>query len=77
MVGHTFLYTPTVRKIKEIVDSGEIGELMYINCRRLNLGLFQKDINVAWDLAPHDISIVLFIMDTDPISVNCQGKAHL
>lgn len=77
MVGHTFIYTPTVRKIKEIVDSGEIGELMYINCRRLNLGLFQKDINVAWDLAPHDISIVLFIMDSDPISVNCQGKAHL
>jgi predicted dehydrogenase len=77
MVGHTFLYTPTVRKIKEIVDSGEIGELMYISCRRLNLGLFQKDINVAWDLAPHDISIVLFIMNKDPVSVNCQGKAHL
>ncbi len=77
MVGHTFVYTQTVRKIKEIVDSGEIGELMYISCRRLNLGLFQKDINVAWDLAPHDLSIVLFIMNAAPVSVNCQGKAHL
>lgn len=77
MVGHTFIYTPTVRKIREIVDSGEIGELMYISCRRLNLGLFQTDINVAWDLAPHDIAIVLFIMNESPVSVNCQGKAHL
>jgi predicted dehydrogenase len=77
MVGHTFVYTRTVRKIKEIVDAGEIGDLMYISCRRLNLGLFQKDINVAWDLAPHDLSIVLFIMNKKPVSVNCQGKAHL
>ncbi len=77
MVGHTFVYTTTVRKIKEIVDSGEIGELMYIGCRRLNLGLFQKDINVAWDLAPHDLSIILFIMGKKPVSVNCQGKAHV
>jgi predicted dehydrogenase len=77
MVGHTFVYTTTVRKIKEIVDSGEIGDLMYISCRRLNLGLFQKDINAAWDLAPHDISIILYIMGAKPISVNCQGKAHV
>jgi predicted dehydrogenase len=77
MVGHTFIYTTAVRKIKEIVDSGEIGELMYISCRRLNLGLFQKDINAAWDLAPHDISIILFIMGARPVSVNCQGKAHV
>jgi predicted dehydrogenase len=77
MVGHTFVYTTTVRKIKEIVNSGEIGELMYISCRRLNLGLFQKDINVAWDLAPHDLSIILYIMGVKPVSVNCQGKAHV
>jgi predicted dehydrogenase len=77
MVGHTFVYTATVRKIKEIVDSGEIGDLMYISCRRLNLGLFQKDINVAWDLAPHDISIILYIVGKEPVSVNCQGKAHV
>ena len=77
MVGHTFIYTPTVRKIREIIDSGTIGELMYISCRRLNLGLFQNDINVAWDLAPHDIAIVLFLMGMDPAAINCQGKAHL
>jgi len=77
MVGHTFIYTTAVRKIREIVDSGEIGELRYISCRRLNLGLFQKDINAAWDLAPHDISIILFVMGAKPVSVNCQGKAHV
>jgi predicted dehydrogenase len=77
MVGHTFIYTPTVRRIKKIVESGEIGDVMYISCRRLNLGLFQKDINAAWDLAPHDISIILFIMNARPVSVNCQGKADL
>jgi len=77
MTGHTFLYSPAVRKIKEIVDSGDIGELRYISARRLNLGLFQKDINVAWDLAPHDISIIRYIMDNQPIAVNCRGSAHV
>ena len=62
MVGHTFLYSPAVRKIKEIVDRGDMGEIRYICARRLNLGLFQKDINVAWDLAPHDISIILHLL---------------
>ncbi|MCP3890763.1 MAG: Gfo/Idh/MocA family oxidoreductase, partial [Desulfobulbaceae bacterium] len=52
MVGHTFLYSQTVRKIKEIIDNGDLGDILYISARRLNLGLFQKDINVAWDLAP-------------------------
>ena len=77
MVGHTFIYTAAVRKIKEIVNSEDFGELYYISSRRLNLGLFQKDINVAWDLAPHDISIVLYLMDRPPVSVNCQGKANV
>lgn len=77
MVGHTFLYSAPVRKIKEIVDSGEIGDLRYISARRLNLGLFQKDINVAWDLAPHDIAIILHIIGELPYSVNCRGGAHL
>lgn len=77
MVGHTFLYSTPVRKIKEIVNSGEIGDIRYISSRRLNLGLYQKDINVTWDLAPHDLSIILYIMDEVPISVNCQGKAHI
>jgi predicted dehydrogenase len=77
MVGHTFLYSPVVRKIKEIVDSGDLGDIRYIAARRLNLGLYQKDINVAWDLAPHDISIILHIMDELPRSVNCRGAAHI
>ncbi|QHI70269.1 Gfo/Idh/MocA family protein [Tichowtungia aerotolerans] len=76
MVGHTFLYSPVVRKIKEIVDSGEIGKIQYISCRRLNLGLYQQDINVAWDLAPHDLSIILHLIDSNPVEVNCRGKTN-
>jgi predicted dehydrogenase len=63
--------------MKEIIDSGDIGELQYISARRLNLGLFQKDINVAWDLAPHDISIILHLLDEQPSSVSCQGSSHV
>jgi predicted dehydrogenase len=77
MVGHTFLYSPAVRKIKDIVDRGDLGEIRYICARRLNLGLFQKDINVAWDLAPHDISIILHLLEESPSSVNCRGSAHV
>ncbi|MDH4202744.1 MAG: Gfo/Idh/MocA family oxidoreductase [Phycisphaerae bacterium] len=77
MVGHTFIYSSPVRKIKEIIDSGELGELQYINSRRLNLGLFQKDINVTWDLAPHDLSIILYILNELPRRVGCHGKAHV
>ena len=77
MVGHTFIYSTPVRTIKEIVRSGELGELQYINSRRLNLGLFQKDINVTWDLAPHDISIILYIFNEMPKRVGCHGKAHM
>jgi predicted dehydrogenase len=77
MTGHTFLYSPAVRKIKEIVETGDIGDIRYISARRLNLGLFQKDINVAWDLAPHDISIIQYIMGEQPVTVNCRGSAHI
>lgn len=77
MVGHTFLYSAAVRKIAEIIRSGDIGDIRYINARRLNLGLFQKDINVAWDLAPHDISIILHLLQEYPSVVNCQGNAHV
>lgn len=77
MVGHTFLYSPHVRKIKDIVDAGDLGEIQYISSRRLNLGLFQKDINVTWDLAPHDLSIILYIIGEMPLTVNCCGKAHV
>jgi predicted dehydrogenase len=77
MLDHTFLYSSAVQKIAQIVQAGDLGEIRYVNCRRLNLGLFQKDINVAWDLAPHDISIILYILDEFPTAVNCQGNAHI
>ncbi|MFQ5648503.1 MAG: Gfo/Idh/MocA family protein [bacterium] len=77
MVGHTFIYSPAVQKIKTIVDSGTLGEVFYISSQRRNLGLFQKDINVAWDLAPHDLSIILYLFGELPKTVNCQGKAHV
>jgi predicted dehydrogenase len=77
MVGHTFIYSPPVKRIKQIVDTGDLGTIQYISSRRLNLGLFQTDINVFWDLAPHDVSIILFILNETPTSVNCQGKAHI
>lgn len=77
MVGHTYLYSSAVKKIVDLVEAGDIGEIRYINCRRLNLGLFQKDINVAWDLAPHDISIIMHVLGESPLSVNCSGNAHI
>jgi len=77
MTGHTFLYSPAVKKIKEIIAKGDLGEIRYISARRLNLGLFQKDINVAWDLAPHDISIIQHIIGELPSTVNCRGSAHI
>ena len=76
MVGHTFEYTAAVNKAKQIVENGELGRILYISSIRVNLGLFQPDINVVWDLAPHDISIILYILGEAPTSVNCQGKAH-
>jgi predicted dehydrogenase len=77
MIGHTFLYSSPVQKIRQIIRTGDVGEIRYINSRRLNLGLFQRDINVAWDLAPHDISIILHLLGEFPESVNCSGNAHV
>ena len=77
MVGHTFEYTAAVNKIKTIIESGELGKIHYIHSTRVNLGLFQPDINVVWDLAPHDISTILYLTGELPVSVNCQGKAHI
>ncbi|MEO7725584.1 MAG: Gfo/Idh/MocA family oxidoreductase, partial [Chthoniobacterales bacterium] len=77
MIGHTFLYSAPVKRIAEIIDSGDLGEIRYINSRRLNLGLFQHDINVAWDLAPHDISIILHLLGEFPLSVNCTGHSNV
>jgi predicted dehydrogenase len=76
MVDHTFLYTPAVKKIKELVSKNEIGSLLYFDSVRLNLGLFQHDVNVIWDLAPHDISIMHHIIDEKPISVQAVGAKH-
>ncbi len=76
MVGHTFEYTAAVNKVKDIIECGELGRILYISCVRVNLGLFQPDINVIWDLAPHDISMITYILGEPPVSVNSQGKAH-
>jgi predicted dehydrogenase len=77
MVGHTFLYNPAVRALRELVQSGDLGEIFYIYCQRLNLGLFQRDINVMWDLAPHDISILMYVLGVDPIAVGASGSSYV
>jgi predicted dehydrogenase len=73
MVGHTFEYNSAVIALKEYIDSGELGDIYYIDAARLNLGLFQRDSNVLWDLAPHDISILLFLLGEKPVSVSAHG----
>ena len=73
MVGHTFEYNAAVHTLKSLIDSGELGQIYYVDAARLNLGLFQRNLNVLWDLAPHDISILLYILDRVPISVNAHG----
>ncbi len=76
MCDHTFCYTGAVRKMKEIIDSGALGELLYFDSVRINLGLFQQDINVIWDLAPHDLSIIDFLINEKPVSVSAHGVSH-
>lgn len=76
MVDHTFLFTGAVRKIKELVDSGDLGDLYYFDSMRVNLGLFQHDVNVIWDLAPHDLSIMDFLTDQKPVGVVATGESH-
>ncbi len=77
MVGHTFIYTPAVRKIKSLMDSGELGDVYYVNIQRVNLGLFQKDANVVWDLAPHDVSMLNFLFGADPVRVSATGRCYV
>lgn len=77
MAGHTFEYNPAVEAVREIIASGSIGQVYYINGTRVNLGLFQPDINVVWDLSPHDISILLFILGLDPIAVSARGEIYV
>lgn len=77
MVGHTFLYNEAVKRVKDYITSGEIGQLYYINMQRLNLGRVRQDVNVVWNLAPHDISIVLHWLDAEPVAVSARGYTYL
>ena len=77
MTGHTFLYNPAVLALKEIIASGEIGQVYYINATRVNLGLYQPDVNVVWDLAPHDVSILLDILDMQPVAASARGGMYV
>lgn len=77
MVDHTFLFTGAVKKIKELVDRKELGDLYYYDSLRVNLGLFQHDVNVIWDLAPHDLSIMDHVIDKKPEAVVATGEKHL
>src|SRR5947209_13138525 len=77
MVDHTFLFNGAVRKIKELVDGGTLGPLYYYDSTRVNLGLFQHDVNVIWDLAPHDLSIIDYLIGLEPELVEATGGAHL
>lgn len=77
MVDHTFVYTGAVRKMKEIVSSGGLGDLLYFDSVRINLGLFQRDINVLWDLAPHDLSIMDYLIGREPLMLSALGSCHI
>jgi predicted dehydrogenase len=76
MVDHTFLFTGAVKKIKQVIDSGELGKLLFYDSVRVNLGLFQHDINVIWDLAPHDLSIMAHVIDKKPVALAAHGSVH-
>ena len=76
MIDHTYLYTPAIQKIKELIDSDSLGEIQYIDSTRINLGLFQTDVNVMWDLAVHDIAICCYLLKEKPISVQAIGISH-
>ena len=74
-VDHTFIYTGAVRKMRELIDNEELGKIKYFDSVRINLGLFQHDVNVIWDLAPHDISIMLYTMPgVNPVAVSANGR---
>ena len=72
-VDHTFIYTGAVRKMKELVDKGELGKILYFDSERINLGLFQRDVNVVWDLAPHDLSIMNYVLGNHKIEAVCSN----
>lgn len=77
MAGHIYEYHPAVSYLRNLIKSGELGEIYAIDADRLNLGLFRPDVNVLWDLAPHDISIILSLLDKDPIAVSARGSGHI
>jgi predicted dehydrogenase len=77
MVGHTFEYNPAVNELRKLIQSGDLGKIYSIEAERLNLGLFRSDINVIWDLAPHDISILLYLLGEKPRDIRVQAHAHI
>jgi predicted dehydrogenase len=77
MVDHTFVYTGAVRKIREVVEAGELGDIYYYDSVRVNLGLFQHDVSVIWDLAVHDLSILDYVLPARPIAVSATGMSHV
>ena len=77
MVDHTFLFSGSVTKIRELIDAGDLGSIYYYDSTRINLGLFQKDVNVIWDLAPHDFAIMLHLLSDRPDAVRVFGKSHV
>jgi predicted dehydrogenase len=77
MVDHTFVYTPAVRKIRELIADGSLGEIFYYDSTRVNLGLFQSDVNVIWDLAVHDFSILEYLLDQRPAAISASGANHI
>ena len=77
MVDHTFLFTGAVRKMRQLIDEGVLGDLYYYDSTRVNLGLFQHDVSVIWDLAPHDLSVMDFLIQEKPEAVVATGEAHL
>ena len=77
MVDHTFLFTGAVTKIKQLLDDGSLGKLYYYDSTRVNLGLFQHDVNVVWDLAPHDLSIIDHLIEQTPEAISATGQTHL
>jgi predicted dehydrogenase len=77
MVGHTFEYSPAVNELRKLIQNGDLGKIYCIEAERVNLGLFRSDINVIWDLAPHDISILLYILGKKPERIKVQAHAHL
>jgi len=77
LVDHTFVYTDAVRKIRELIASGELGEIYYYDAVRVNLGLFQHDVNVIWDLAIHDLSIMDCVLPSKPVAISATGIGHV